>query len=118
MDKSREKQLYVKINKEIQKIRDNALLIGSKAICGVVLKKAKEENKSEHERLVEIMDFCERSLGVAKKSLKNMNVLPKESNQSNLEFDISETILSEWENSDNKGNWEIQEEILCELGEN
>lgn len=65
MDKKR------KINNALEttarKIRDNALLSGATAVCGVVLKKAKDNKKTEHERLNDIIGFCERSLGVAKK---------------------------------------------------
>lgn len=51
----------------MQKVRDSGLLAGSKAICGVVLKKTKDDTKTEHDKLQDIVDFCERSLGVANK---------------------------------------------------
>lgn len=67
MNKNQEKRLNTEIREQMQKVRDSGLLAGSKAICGVVLEKAKDDTKTEHERLQEIVDFCERSLGVANK---------------------------------------------------
>lgn len=67
MNKNQEKQLNKEIREQMQKIRDSGLLAGSKAICGVVLERAKDGTKTEHERLQNIIDFCERSLGVANK---------------------------------------------------
>ncbi len=51
----------------MEKVRDSGLLAGRKAICGVVLKKAKDNTKTEHERLRDIIEFRVRSLGVANK---------------------------------------------------
>lgn len=71
MDKNTEKELNKALKSEMQKVRDSALLAGSKAICGVVLVKAKDEKKTEHDRLIDIIEFCERSLGVAEKHKEN-----------------------------------------------
>lgn len=67
MNRNQEKQLNKEIREQMQKVRDSGLLAGSKAICGVVLKKAKDDTKTEHDKLQDIVDFCERSLGVANK---------------------------------------------------
>lgn len=71
MDKRTEKESSAAIKAQIQEIRDNALLVGSKAICGVVLKKAKDQKKTDHAKLIDIIDFCERSLGVYQKHKEN-----------------------------------------------
>ena len=67
MNKNQEKQFNKKIREQIQKVRDSGLLAGSKAICGVVLEKVTDSTKTEHEKLKDIIEFCERSLGVANK---------------------------------------------------
>lgn len=68
MNKNQEKQLNKEIREQMQKVRDSGLLAGSKAICGVVLEKAKDSTKTEHEKLQDIIEFCERSLGVANRN--------------------------------------------------
>lgn len=65
LNKKTKEEISRLIEKEAYKIRDNAFLVGSKALCGVVLEKAKDKTRTESERLIDIIDFCERSLGVA-----------------------------------------------------
>lgn len=67
MTKDQEVLLEERIKEEMSKIRDSSLLLGCKTICGVVLKKAKDGNKTEHERLEDIISFCERSLDIKSK---------------------------------------------------
>ena len=62
------------IKEKFEFVRNQGLIAGSKAICGVVLEKAKNEEKSVEERLHDIIDFCEVSLGVAKENeIKEVN---------------------------------------------
>lgn len=60
-------QLDKEIREQMQKVRDSGLLAGSKAICGVVLEKAKNNTKTDAEKIQDIITFCERSLGVTNK---------------------------------------------------
>lgn len=71
MDKKTENELNKALQAKMQEVRDSALLAGSKAICGVVLNKAKDKRKTNHEKLIDIIDFCERSLGVVEKHKEN-----------------------------------------------
>lgn len=64
MTKNEEKQLEKVIREQMQKVKDSGLLAGIKTICGVILEKANNKKKTEHERLQDIIDFCEWSLGV------------------------------------------------------
>lgn len=69
--KEAEEKIMKAFEVELQKVRDVALLTGSKTICGVVLKKARDTSKNAAQRLVDIINFCERSLGVAEKNEVN-----------------------------------------------
>lgn len=71
MDKNAEKIFNEALETEFRKVRDSGMIAGSKAICGVVLKKARDTKKTEHKRLIDIINFCERSLGVAKNYKEN-----------------------------------------------
>lgn len=64
-----ENKLNNEIEKQLKTLRDSAILSGCKAICGVVLEKAKNSKKTESERIVDIIEFCERSLGVSNKGV-------------------------------------------------
>lgn len=68
MNKNQEERLNKEIREQMQNVRDFGLLLGSKAIYGAVLEKAKDNTKTEHERIQNIVDFCERSLGVANRN--------------------------------------------------
>lgn len=62
------------IREKFEYVRTQGLIAGSKTMCGVVLEKAKNEEKSVEERLHEIIDFCEVSLRVAEKNkIKEVN---------------------------------------------
>ena len=71
MDKNFEKELTVALEKQFKRNRDAALLTGSKAICGVVLNKAKDKTISNQEKLNDIIGFCERCLDITEKSKEN-----------------------------------------------
>lgn len=62
MDKNQEKELDKVIKEQMQKVRNSSLLAGIKTACGVVLEKARNDKKTEHERLQDIISFCEWSL--------------------------------------------------------
>lgn len=65
--KMRQEQVEEVVRKKFEEVRNSGLIAGSKAICAVVLEKAKDEATTIEERLADIIDFCERSIGVAKK---------------------------------------------------
>lgn len=71
MNKKTENELNKVLQTKMQEVRDNTLLAGSKAICGVVLNKAKNKEKTDQEKLIDIIDFCERSLCVVEKHKEN-----------------------------------------------
>lgn len=73
MTKDEEKRLTAAIEDQMHRVRDSGLLIGSKTICGVILKKANDSNKDEHERLQDIINFCEKSLNIVKKEMRLPN---------------------------------------------
>lgn len=58
-----ETKLQIIFKRALQKTHRDGLLQGSKAICDVVLKKAKDKTKNTEERLKDIIDFCNTSLG-------------------------------------------------------
>ena len=60
-------QFDKEIREQMQKVRDSGLLAGSKAICGVILEKAKDNTKTDTKKIQDIIAFCERCLGVANK---------------------------------------------------
>lgn len=71
MNKSQEKQLDKNIREHMRRVRDSGLIAGSKAICGVVLEKANNPKKTDGEKLKDIVEFCERSLGISNKKKGN-----------------------------------------------
>jgi hypothetical protein len=76
-------KLEKQVREKFEQVRNSGLIAGSKAICGVVLEKAKDEEKSVEERIHDIIDFCERSLGVAEK-----NDITKEVNNEDTETEV------------------------------
>lgn len=66
MDRITENKLRDALEVTAKKIRDSGLRAGSKAICGVILDKAEDKTKTDSEKINDIIDFCERSLGIVK----------------------------------------------------
>ena len=73
MDKRDEMILEKSLREEMKKVRDTAMVSSARAICSVVLAKARDKSKTNDERLNDIIDFCEISLGI-----KNTNNDTKE----------------------------------------
>lgn len=59
---NKDKQLEGRVEAELQKVYSNGLSVGTKSIARVILEKALDETKSEHDRLVDIAEFCKRGL--------------------------------------------------------
>lgn len=59
---NKDKQLEEKVKEELQKAYSNGLSVGTKSIAKVILEKALDETKSEHDRLIDIAEFCKRGL--------------------------------------------------------
>ena len=59
---NKDKQLERRVKAELQKVYSNGLSVGTKSIARVILEKALDETKSEHDRLVDIAEFCKRGL--------------------------------------------------------
>lgn len=62
LSKQQELQLKNEMVNQFTKIRAGGLLQGAKAMCDVILKKAKNTEKTPEERLSDIIAFCEVSL--------------------------------------------------------
>lgn len=63
MQRDTEKKLIEAFNEKFEAIRRTGLLQGSMAIAKVVLDKANDTKKTPEERLADIIQFCEVSLG-------------------------------------------------------
>lgn len=63
MQRDTEKKLIEAFNEKFEAIRRTGLLQGSMAIAKVVLDKANDTQKTPEERLADIIQFCEVSLG-------------------------------------------------------
>ena len=57
-----ETKLQIIFKRALQKTHRDGLLQGSKAMCNVVLNKARDKTKTAEERLKDIVDFCNTSL--------------------------------------------------------
>lgn len=67
---NKDKQLEEKVKEELQKAYSNGLSVGAKAIAKVILEKALNETKSEHDRLIDIAEFCKTGLTGNRSELK------------------------------------------------
>lgn len=66
MTKEQEKTLITHFEEKLQEQFHRGMLIGTKALAGVVLEKA-TLYKSAEERIADIIDFCNVSLGLPDK---------------------------------------------------
>lgn len=64
------KQLEGVVTAELQATYSKGLSIGTKSIARVILEKALDETKSEHDRLVDIAEFCKVGLTEKRSGLK------------------------------------------------
>jgi len=62
-----ETELKAYIEEQLRTHFTRGLSQGSKAICGVVLEKAKANSGSAEEKIADIVKFCEVSLGLSKR---------------------------------------------------
>lgn len=67
MDANKADEFIKAVEPTTQKVRDTALVEGSKAICGVILQKAEDAKMTYKERIQDIISFCKTSLGISKK---------------------------------------------------
>lgn len=67
----KQEELFKEATKQaMEKVQLSGMMAGTTAICGIVLEKAKAENKTDSERLADIVEFCEKSLSTLKKTEK------------------------------------------------
>lgn len=67
ISKKKEQKLEQLIKDQLNKARSDGLLIGNRTVCAVILDRAKRENKTDAEKLADIISFCERNVKVSKK---------------------------------------------------
>ena len=67
MSKDMEKKLEQVIKKQLENARNSGLIVGSKTMCAVILDKAKATNKTDREKLEDIISFCERNVKIEKR---------------------------------------------------
>lgn len=63
MNENDEQMIRETLTKSLKDTHRAGLLQGSRAMCSVILGKAKDEGKTADERLADIVKFCEVSLG-------------------------------------------------------
>ena len=63
MTKQKEALFEKAIKDELKKQYIQGLTVGSKSICKVIFDKAIDPKKSPEEKITEIVEFCDKSLG-------------------------------------------------------
>lgn len=66
MTEEKDNELQKILKETFKKVRDKALVDGVRVACMVVLEKAKNEKLSEHDRLEDIIAYCNRAVAVKK----------------------------------------------------
>lgn len=67
MTKEQERQFEKMVKDKMQEVKSAGLATGIKTIAAIILEKAKDEKKTETERLKDIISYCEWSLGTINK---------------------------------------------------